>query len=237
MGGEESGDAVDIAEAKNQGDDGLRGDGIEAGGGRIVEDHGRAADQSAGDGNAAAHASGELGGKHVLGVLELDEAESFLDAGIDFVFIGAFFTEAVSDVFTDGHGVEKSAFLKDETDFAAEIEQFPFGHGLDVMAEDGDASGGRLEKAGGHFEGESLAGAGFAEKDEGFTGHGAKGDVAENIAFVEGDADVFESDGGRLESAVGGRQRHQKILSERKSASLVRKVSVTMMRMEERTKA
>ena len=64
VGGHDGSDAVDVAEAKDQRDDGLRSDGIEAGGGRIVENHGRAIHQGTGDGDATAHAPGEVGRQH-----------------------------------------------------------------------------------------------------------------------------------------------------------------------------
>ena len=47
--GEQRRDAVNIAEAEDESDDGLRSDGIEASGRGIVEDDLRAGDQSASD--------------------------------------------------------------------------------------------------------------------------------------------------------------------------------------------
>ena len=124
MGGEERGDILQISAAQNQGDDGLGGNRIEARSGRIVKDNGRAIDQGAGDGNAAAHAAGKLGGKTIDGLFHFDEAQRFADARFDFLFVGIFFAQAEGNIFGDGHGIEKRAFLKHESDFAAEIEQF-----------------------------------------------------------------------------------------------------------------
>src|SRR5882672_5286841 len=136
MSGEERGDAVDIAEAENERDDGLRGHGVETGRGRIVENDGRASDESTGDGNAAAHAAREFGGNEIDGVFEFDEAENLADVWLDFVGIGAVFEEAIGDVFGDGHRIEERAFLKDKADFAAEVEEFTFGHAGEILSED-----------------------------------------------------------------------------------------------------
>ena len=52
-----------------------------AGGRRIVEDDGRTGDEGASDGDAAAHAAGEVGGRQVEGVSEFDESEDLLTRG------------------------------------------------------------------------------------------------------------------------------------------------------------
>ncbi len=62
-------------------------------------------------------------------MFELDEFQDFADALVDFGFIDAIFAETVGDVVGDGHGVEERAFLEDEADLAAEIEEIDFGHG------------------------------------------------------------------------------------------------------------
>src|SRR6267154_1085439 len=83
MGGEQGGDAIDVTKAKDEADDGLRGDRVETGGRRIVQDDGRASDERAGDGDAAAHATREFGRKRVNGVGEFDEMEDFFDARLE----------------------------------------------------------------------------------------------------------------------------------------------------------
>src|ERR1700757_92540 len=97
MGGEERGDAVYIAEAEDEADDGLRSDGVEAGGGGIVEDDGRTCDECAGDGDATAHAAGEVGRKRIEGVSESDEAEDFTPPRLDFVRVDTVFVKTISD--------------------------------------------------------------------------------------------------------------------------------------------
>jgi len=57
VGGKQGGDAIHIAKTKDEADDGLRRDGVEAGSWGIVENDGRLGDKGARDGNAAAHAA------------------------------------------------------------------------------------------------------------------------------------------------------------------------------------
>src|SRR5262249_11523817 len=102
MRGEQRGNAIDIAEAKDEGDDGLRGDGVESGCGRIVEHDLRSADESARDGDAATHAAGEFGWEEIERVLEFDESQDFSHALVDFGFVNLVFAETVGDVVGDG---------------------------------------------------------------------------------------------------------------------------------------
>ena len=162
MGGEERTYVLQIAAAEDERDDGLRSDGIEASGGRIVEDHGRTIYQGAGDGNAAAHSAGKLGGIFFEGLLELDEAECFADALVDFGFVHGFLAEAEGNVVRDGEGIEERAFLEDEADLAAEIQQLGFGHFAYVVAHDEDLAGIGMNEASGEAHDQGLAGAGFA---------------------------------------------------------------------------
>src|SRR5262249_17318744 len=117
-----------------------------------------------------------------------------------------------------------------------EAEEFTLGHGADIFAENANRAGIRFEEAVGKFERESLARTGLAEKDEGFARHDAERDIAQDVPFVEANANSVELYSGTfVKFAVGS--SHQKILSERKSASLVRKVSAMMMSTEEMTTA
>jgi hypothetical protein len=192
MRSEESGYTVNVAEAKDERDDGLRRDGIEAGGGRIVENDLGAADECASDGDAAAHAAGEFGGEQVEGVFEFDELQDFADALIDFRFVDAIFAETVRDVVGDGHGIEERAFLEDKADLAAEVEEIDFGHGRDFVAEDTDSALRRMQEASGEFEGECFAGSGFAKEDHGFAREDFKGEAVEDVAFVEAETHVLK---------------------------------------------
>ena len=67
VGDEERGGVGDVALLDDEFDDGGGGDGVEAAGGGVVEDEVGFGDDGAGDGDAAAHASGELGGELVDG--------------------------------------------------------------------------------------------------------------------------------------------------------------------------
>jgi hypothetical protein len=196
MSGEERGDAINIAQTKNQSDDGLRGDGIEAGGGRVVENDGRMVYEGAGDGDAATHSAREFGRKKIHGVLKLDEVENFLDTWGDFVLAETVFRETVGDVVADSERIKESAFLKHKPDLAAEGEEVMLAHGGDAIPQDFDLASVRAKETGGHFESESFAGAGFAKEDESFARLSGKGDAAENIGIAETDVHIGKLDGG-----------------------------------------
>jgi hypothetical protein len=195
MSGEQGGDTVNIAKAEDEADDGLRGDGVEARGGRVIQNDGRMGDEGASDGDATTHTAREFGRKHVAGVAEFDEAEDFFHAGLDFLFVNVIFVKAVGDIFADGEGVEQSAFLEDETDLAARSEQLGFGQAGDVFAENADAAGIGAQESGSKFEQKSFPCAGLAEKDYGFTFLSGESDTAKNFTFLEAEADIIEFDG------------------------------------------
>jgi len=240
--GHERGDAVNVAQAKDERDDGLRCDGIEAGGRGIVEHNGRAGDEGPGDGDTAPHAAGELGGQHVRGVLKLDEAEHFLDFGLDNVLGGAVFFEAIGHVFAYSERIEERTFLKDEADLAAELKKFVLRFAGNVLPHGADYSLIRTKEACGEFQSESFARAGFPEKDKRFFRLCRKGETTKNGALVEAEPDIFKIDGSacRLQSdggTRGGRIHVCQSLSARNRASLVRKVSATIIKTEETTTA
>jgi hypothetical protein len=222
MGGEQGGDAVDVAQAEDETDDGLRSDGVKAGGRRIVEHDGRTGDQGAGDRDAATHAAGEFGGKQVAGVAKFDEAEDFFDARSDLVFVETIFLETVGDVFTDCEGVEEGTFLEDKADLAAGSEKFGFGQVGDVLVE--NAYGARIgaEETCREFEKKSFAGAGFAEEDDGFALLGGERDTTKNFAFGKTEADIVEFNGSlagvcescRETAGIGFHERSEKLISE-----------------------
>src|SRR5579883_1146230 len=83
VGRQQGSDAVNVAQAQDQGDNGLAGDGIETCRGRIIENNIRAIDQGSRDRNTPPHAAGKLGGKQIHRVLELDEAKDFADSRLD----------------------------------------------------------------------------------------------------------------------------------------------------------
>ena len=209
MCGKERGDAVNIAQTKDQSDDGLRGDGIEAGGRRVVENDGRMIYEGACDGDTAAHAAGEFGRKKIHGVLKFDEAEHFLNARDDLVLAETVFGETVGDIVADGERIEEGAFLKDKTDLTAEGEEVMLAHGRDAIAEDIDLAAVGAKETSGHLESEGFAGAGFTEEDEGFARLSAKGDPAENVAVGEANVDIGKLDNGLAVGKRGDRGRNE----------------------------
>ena len=192
MGGEQRGDILQIAAAQDQRDDGLRSDGIETGGGRIVHDDGRTIHESARDGNAAAHTAGKFAGKFLDGLFHFDEAQRLAHLGFDFGFGHVFLAHAEGNIVEDVEGIEQRAFLKDETDAAAEIEELFFGHLAYILTHHQDLAGIGTNQAGGEFHDEGFAGAGFAEEDFGFAVRDVKRNATENISCFETQVDIAE---------------------------------------------
>jgi len=198
MGDDERGGLGDVALFDDEVDDGGGGDGVEAAGGGVVKDEVGIGDDGAGDGDAAAHSSGEFGGELFDGVFEGDELERFDDAAVDLLLGDVIFVKAVGDVVTDGEGVEEGRLLEDHADAAAEFEEVDFGHGGDVVAEDVDGSGVGLEEAVDELHEDGFAAACRAEDDAGFAALDGEGDVLEDGFDVEDDGDIVDDDDGLL---------------------------------------
>ena len=196
VGDEQAGGVGDVALLDDELDDGGGGDGVEAAGGGVVEDEIGAGDDGAGDGGAAPHAAGELGGELGLRVVEGGELE-----GLEGTFVGFFRgdvigVEAIGDVVFDGEGVEEGGLLKDHPDAGAEGEEVALGHGLDFLAKDADGPGVWAEEAVDQLEEDTFAGAGGAEDDALLAGGDGEGDVFEDGFAVETDGNVVEDDDG-----------------------------------------
>ena len=204
VGDEKCGGVGDVALLDDKLDDGGGGDGVQTAGGGVVEDEVGFGDDGAGDGDAAAHATGELGGELGSGVGEKDEVEDFFNALMGVVGGDAFFVEAVGDVVLDVEGVEEGGLLEDHADAVAELEAVHFAHGDDILAEDGDGAGVGQKEPVDELEEDRFAASGWAEDDELLAGGDGEGDVFEDWLDVEGDGDVFKLDyGTRVGAGVG----------------------------------
>src|ERR1700722_7158770 len=84
MGDHERAGFIYIALFHDQFDDGVGSDGIQSSGGGVVEQDFRFGDDGAGDGYAAAHASGEFGGIHIVGAFQFHETQDLADSALDF---------------------------------------------------------------------------------------------------------------------------------------------------------
>lgn len=202
VGDEQRGGVGDVALLDDEVDDGGGGDGVEAAGGGVVEDEVGLGDDGAGDGDAAAHAAGELGRELVDGLGELDELEDLSDAVADIFFGDVGLKKTVTDVVFDREGVEEGRLLEDHADAGAELVEIVFGHGGDILTEDADGAGVGLEEAVGELHEYGFATACWAKNDAGFGRLDSEGDVAEDYLFVEGEGDVLEGDDG----LAGGRK-------------------------------
>jgi len=122
-------------------------------------------DEGAGNGYAAAHSTGKAGGIEGEGVVELDEAQSFMDAGVDFVVRDSFGDQLVADIVTDGEGVEERALLEDHAGCACAWKELSLGHVGDFLAEELNAALVGPEQTVDQLEQDALSHARGSEQD------------------------------------------------------------------------
>jgi hypothetical protein len=208
MSGHGGSDAESVAQAHDESDDRLRSDGVESCGGRIVEHDRRPIDQSAGDGDAAAHATGKFGREFIDGVFHLYEAERFADVQFDLIFGHVFFAKTEGYVVGDVERIEERAFLKYEADVAAKIEELDFVQLGEFVTHDPDAAGIGTQQAGGEFEDERFSRAALAEEDFRFAGSDFEGDAAKDLVVLVAEMHLIEDDerfaGRGLSHSVSG---------------------------------
>src|SRR5208337_4620023 len=235
--GEQSRDAVNVAQPQYERDDGLRGDRVESCRGRIVEHYGWTIDNRASDGNPAAHPSGKLRGQLVQGVTQLHEFQNLAHARLDLLLVHMILAQPVSDVFADRERVKQRAFLKHKADLAAQRQQSVFSHARHALAQNLHRAAIGTQEARGNLERERLAGTRFTEEHERLFWPSGEGDAAEDFAVRKANTYVAELN-DRLAGLLGGKGetpgrfhhgKNQKTLSARKSAIFVRNVSATMM--------
>src|ERR1700735_5178358 len=89
---------VDIALLDDELDDGGGRDGVEAAGGRVVEDQLGLADEGAGDGHATPHSAGKAVGEKIEGLVELDKCKRLVDAAVTLVLGHALLNQLVGDI-------------------------------------------------------------------------------------------------------------------------------------------
>src|SRR5262249_23301100 len=129
-------------------------------------------------------------------------------------------------------GVKQRAFLKHETDLAPKCQQFPFGHLRDPASKHAHFTLVRPQQPRGHLEAERLAGAGFSKQHQRFPRVHLERQAMHNVAFFEAQPHIAK--GNRRFEA---RRCVQNSLSARYRASLVKKVSATMIMTDEITTA
>ncbi len=162
-------------------------DGIEAAGGRIIEQKLGIVDQRARDGDAATHSAGEAGGKEGEGLFQADEAQRVLNALIDFFVRHLLLNQLVAYIVADGERIKERALLKDHAGACAHRNECAFRQAGDGLTEDCHSAGVRLDEAVGGFEQNAFADAGRAEKDACFAGGNGEADVFEDGWAVKKD--------------------------------------------------
>ena len=146
----------------------------------------------AGNRDAPPHASGQLRGKLVQRVLQLDEAQRLFGAGGDLIVRQPLLHQPVADVVAHVERVEQRALLKDRADGTAQLEQVRFAHGRDFLAEDENPARVRPQQAVHQFEQHALAHAGRPQQDAHLAGAHLEGDVLQHRLLFEADGDIFE---------------------------------------------
>src|ERR1700743_2551075 len=132
--------AIDVALFDDQLNVGGGGKGVETAGGGIIEQQVWPIDNRAGNGNAPTHASGKLGGEFVECVFELDEAQSLDDTLVYFFFRQVLFHKPVSGVVANGERIEERAFLENDANARAQLEQLLLRHSADFFSKNKDAA-------------------------------------------------------------------------------------------------
>src|SRR6266704_868817 len=100
-----------------------RGDGVEPGGGLVVQDVARLQGDRAGDPHALAHPARQLRRKFLVRAGQVDERERFVDPVGDLVVRKVPSAESQGDVVEHRHRVEQRRELKHEPDFATQRRQ------------------------------------------------------------------------------------------------------------------
>lgn len=170
--GDDDGSEPELAfEAEHEGGHAVAHDGIDHGGGLVVEDALGLGGEGTGDGDGAAVAGGEVGGEVVFVVGEVDHIEEPADdlpaVGLVVIFAEL---EGEEDVLADGEGIEEGAALEDHGDFAADEAEVGFGEVCDVLVSDDDAAGIGFEETHDVVEADALANTGAADDGEGLAG-------------------------------------------------------------------
>ena len=194
MGDEQGGSCMNVALLDDELDDGGGGDGIEAAGGRVVEDQLGFVDEGAGDGHAPPHAAGKAGRIKVEGFFEADEAERLADAAVDLLVGHALLNQLVGDIVAYGEGIEERAFLEDHSGAGAQGEELLLGHAGDVFAEEHDAALLGAKQPDDQFEQHTFAHAGRPKQDARLRGRHRERNVLKHRRTVERDRDAAQGD-------------------------------------------
>src|SRR5215469_11364688 len=193
VGDDDTGEAELDLQTLNEVAQQLRHEGIDHGGGFVVENALRTRSQSAGDRHRTLHSRRKIRGQQVAHLLYADHMKQAVNDLINLVLgeLGGF-AKGKGNVFTDGEGVKQRPILKNHGDFLADQFQLLFAVVGDVFAGDDDAAGIGLEKSHDVMQRDRLAHPAAAEDTDGLGGHYVEADVIEHDIISEGFRHVSE---------------------------------------------
>jgi hypothetical protein len=182
-------------------------DGVDHGGGLIVEDDFRLGGESPGYSHGSFAAGGEAGRKCVDDVFGPNQADEPVDDLDDLVFVKAApLAKGEGDILAHAERVKKGAILEDHGDALADGAHSFFAKPDDLLTLNSDGAGIRLEEAHEHAQSDRFADAASAQDAKGLATFDMEADVFKDRPAVERDGDVVEADDWFGRTGGGGRR-------------------------------
>jgi len=208
VGDDDAGDTQFGTEFIDQLIDAVRADGIQPGGGLVIQDDAGLEHDGAGEGDAFALSARELGGELVLDTFEVDQFEGVAD------FLQSFrrgergvFDEREGDVVGDAHGIKESGELEKKADLQANRDQIALAELVDALIFDPNLATAGLQQADDVLQENGLATAGGAHDDGGLATGDVDVDTVQDDLRAKGAMDVDQTNGvTRGGGSVGGRR-------------------------------
>lgn len=196
MGDQEDREPELAVEPLQQGEDRLRGPGVERGRGLVGEEHGRLAGERPGDADTLLLPAGELRGVRLGLVGEADEVEQLTDPARPLPPRHAHDLQREGHVPRDRAGRQQREVLVDHADAHAGPAQLPLRQRGQLLPVDRDgARGGLFEQVDAAQQG-ALARAALAEH-------------AEDLSFADMEVHAVEGDDGPVDLAQAGNSDHE----------------------------
>ena len=197
VGDDDARDVEFLSEFEDEFVDDVAADGVESGGGLIVEDDFGVEGDGSGEGNAFSLSAGEVSGFLGLNAVEADHAEFFGHDALDlFDGEGGVFDEGEGDVFGDGKGVEQGAHLEEEAEVFTHVDEIAFFFLINALAFVIHFALVGPEQADDVLEEDAFAGTGFADDHRGLSRAQGKADALEHFEGAELLGNVSQFDNG-----------------------------------------
>jgi len=179
-------------------------DGIDHGGGLVVEHDFGLGSQGASHGHSPFAPCGKAGWKSVDYIFSAHQADEPVDQLLDLIFCqSAALAEREGDVLAHTQGIKKRAILEDHGNPAANELHAVFFETGDLLSLDADRARIGLEKAHEHAQSHGFAYTAAAQDAEGLAALDGEADVFQNRSAIERDAHMTE-DNDRLGQFQGG---------------------------------